>query len=235
MHTHVLPVTQSVPDVVESVDIDAVVNILIKQAVEIAVKTGFENARSRVHQLAVEILRGCRPQQANPYGSIPGQYGQPQQNEATMPMSLQLIPLYAMAIQKCLALRGGSEVRTDERAYIHQLVQNMDIEQSRVFVYPRLFSLHDMAAETGLPADDAVEDESLVAGPFRIKLPFILNLSHERLSSEGIYLLENGYEIFLRVGRMASPLLLAELFGVNSLDGIDLNTLEIQSEVIQFE
>ena len=26
---------------------------------------------------------------------------------------------------------------------------NMDIEESKVFVYPRMFSLHDMAADAG--------------------------------------------------------------------------------------
>ena len=30
------------------------------------------------------------------------------------------------------------------------------------------------------------------AGPFSIRLPSLLNLSHERLSSEGIFLMENG-------------------------------------------
>ena len=35
--------------------------------------------------------------------------------------TLQLIPLYAMSIQKSLALRGGTDVRIDDRAYYHTL------------------------------------------------------------------------------------------------------------------
>jgi protein transport protein SEC24 len=232
VHTQILPVTQSVPDVVESIDIDCVVNLLLKQAVEIAIKTGFENARSRVHQLAVEMLRGCRPQLMGSGYGIPGQYGQPQQQsqDATMPASLQLLPLYAMAIQKSLALRGGAEIRIDERAFYHQLALNMDLEEAKVFVYPRLFSLHDMPPEAGLPADDGIEDESLVVGPFKIKLPYILNLSHERLSSEGVYLLENGFEMIMRVGRNTSSAILQSLFGIPSIDGVDLMSLELQVE-----
>ena len=45
--------------------------------------------------------------------------------DGPIPQSLQLLPLYSMSIQKCLALRGGNEVRTDERAYYHQLLSNM--------------------------------------------------------------------------------------------------------------
>jgi hypothetical protein len=42
---------------VESVDVDCAMNILSKQAVDIAQKTGMDNARSRVHQTTVEILK----------------------------------------------------------------------------------------------------------------------------------------------------------------------------------
>lgn len=53
--------------------------------------------------------------------------------------------------------------------------------QSKVFIYPRMFSLHDMTADTGLPSDNAdVDDEVPTAGPNQVRLPAILNLSYER-------------------------------------------------------
>jgi hypothetical protein len=44
----------------------------------------------------------------------------------------------------------GNEVRTDERAYYHNLLMNMDVEESKVFIYPRMFSIHDMADDAGI-------------------------------------------------------------------------------------
>jgi hypothetical protein len=44
----------------ESVEIDCIVNILAKQSVEIAQKTGLDNARQRVHQTTVDILRAAK-------------------------------------------------------------------------------------------------------------------------------------------------------------------------------
>ena len=44
-------------EMVESVDVDCAMNILGKQAVDIAQKTGMDNARSRVHQVTVEMLK----------------------------------------------------------------------------------------------------------------------------------------------------------------------------------
>jgi len=42
---------------VDSVDIDTSMNILAKQAVDMASKAGLENARQRVQATAVDILR----------------------------------------------------------------------------------------------------------------------------------------------------------------------------------
>jgi hypothetical protein len=57
-------------------------------------------------------------------------------------------------------------VRIDERAYYHQLLQNMDVEESKVFIYPRMFSIHDMSTDAGLPSDSA-EDDGPTAGELK--------------------------------------------------------------------
>jgi hypothetical protein len=43
----------------------------------------------------------------------------------------------------------------------------MDLTESKVFIYPRLFSIHDMPPDAGVPCDNA-EDEVLTAGPFMV-------------------------------------------------------------------
>lgn len=228
IHTVVLPVSQSASEVVGGLDIDCTVNLLAKQAVEVAQKTGFEQARQRVHQSAVDLLRASR-QQA-PYASQgpTGHYGQ-SSGDGPIAVSLQLLPLYAMSLQKSLALRGGSEIRPDERAYYQMAVLNMDIDQGKLLVYPRLYSLHDMEPDTGV-ASDGWEDDIPTAGPTRVKLPVILNLTCERFSSDGIFLLENGVEMFMWIGKNVSSALLGALFGVSSLEGVDTRTLALQEQ-----
>jgi len=62
------------------------------------------------------------------------------------------------------------EIRADERAYYHQLISNMDVPETRVFIYPRLFSLHDMTSDVGLPAiAGADEDDAQIStGPIKV-------------------------------------------------------------------
>lgn len=230
VHTMVIPVTQSLPEMLASTDIDCAVNITAKQAVEISLKSGLDNSRQRIHQNCVEILRGARSPSQQGYG--PGYQQRPDQSQQPPPPSLQLLPLYSMSLQKNLALRGGADVRTDERAFFQNLLLNMDIEESKVFIYPRMFSIHDMPLDAGTPVDNA--EDIPTAGLARIRLPSILNLCHERLTSEGLFLLENGYDLFLWIGRNVSPAILDTLFGVSSLDGIDLSQLHIHPDNSDF-
>jgi protein transport protein SEC24 len=212
-----------------STDIDCAVNITAKQAVEISLKAGLDNSRQRIHQNCVEILRGARTSPQQPAGHYgPGYQQRPDQTPQPPPAALQLLPLYSMSLQKNLTLRGGTDVRPDERAYFQTLVSSMGIEESKVFIYPRMFSVHDMPMDAGTPSDNS--DDVPTAGVNRVRLPTILNLSHERLSSEGMFLLENGYDLFLWIGRNVSPAILDTLFGVSSLEGIDPSQLRIHAE-----
>ena len=220
-----------------SADIDCAVNVCIKQSIDVAVKTGMDNARQRLHQTCVEVLRAAQGGSSPQHQHQQGVYGQPQQqqqqqprsSDGKVPDSLQLLPLYAMSMQKNLAVRGGTDVRTDERAFFQTLLLNMGIEESKVFIYPRMFSIHDMSIDAGTSSDN-IDDDAPTAGPERVRLPAILNLSHERLTSEGIFLLENGYDLFMWIGRNVSPAIVNTLFGLNTLEGADLSALAIQSE-----
>lgn len=49
-----------------------------------------------------------------------------------------------------------------------------------------------------------------------------------RLSTGGVFLLENGVELFLWVGKSASPTVVSALLGVPSLEGLDLSTVQLQ-------
>jgi protein transport protein SEC24 len=233
VHTMIIPVTHSVPEFMESIDIDTTINLLSKQSVEQSYKTGLDGARARIHQTCVDMLRATRGQVGPQYGS----YNQPQQPQAqapqAIPASLGLLPLYALSLQKCLALRGGNDVRIDERAFYLQLLLGMNIEDSRIFIYPRMFSIHDMAADAGIPSDSA-EDLTQVAGPMRVRLPAIVNLSHERLASDGIFLLETGYDLFMWIGRAVNPAILHTLFDVQSLESVDMSQLKLHPDSSDF-
>jgi protein transport protein SEC24 len=102
----------------------------------------------------------------------------------------------------------------------------MPIDDSRTFIYPRLFSLHDLAEDCGLPYTlQGDDDETACAGPDNIKLPAVTNLSFERFSQDAVYLLDDSEQLFMWLGRAVPPQFLMSCFSVQSLDPVDCSQL----------
>ncbi len=55
-----------------------------------------------------------------------------------------------------------------------------------------------------------------------------------RLSTNGLFLLENGHDLFMWIGRSVNPAIISTLFGVNSLEGADMSLLKINPDNSDF-
>src|SRR5579862_8468418 len=74
------------------------------------------------------------------------------------------------------------------------------------YLHPRLFAIHEMTDEEGLP------------GPNGIVMPPALNLTSALFKSHGLYLIDDGQVQFLWIGRDAVPQLIQDVFGMSSID-----------------
>ena len=233
--TQAIPVSSMASEVINSVDADALTCLLAKQALDVSLKTNLDNARNKILMSCVDLIRaskeGDKPRMISGYAAPPPMHGQHQQHgpeseSKETPENLKLLPLYTLAMMKNVAFRGGTDIHPDERVHAMNLLSGMGVMESKIFVHPRMFSLHDMTSSAGLPSN--INDDTKVAGQDRIELPRSLNLTIDRLASNGIFLLDNGVEMFLWVGRSTSPAILNSLFGTNSLEGIDMSQVKLQ-------
>ena len=223
--TQALAVTSLTSDLIASVDPLATMNLLSKQAVDVSVKTSIDNARIKLQQACVDILKAAKGGDkrtvsgyAVPKGSQPGEG-----EDKPLPANLQLIPLYTLALMKNVAFRGGTDVHPDERIQAHHLINQMWVSTSEHYIYPRLFPLHDMDQDAGYSLEETadVDSKDVCAGHNRIALPRVSSLSIDALTSNGIYLLDNGVSMFVWVGRSADQNLVHSLFGVPTLENVD--------------
>ena len=224
--TQALPITGLTSELVESVDAQATCNLLCKQAVDVSLKTNIDQARMRLQQTCLDIMRSAKGgDKRTVSGYTVPQGPQDDGEEKPVPANLELIPLYTLAMMKNVAFRGGTDVHPDERIQAFHNIYSMWTNVSKYYIYPRLFSLHNMSADAGHPCDDDdVSDES-IAGRNNTLLPDTLPLSVENLSSDGIYLLDNGVEMYIWVGRSADQNLVNSLFGSPTLDNVDPATV----------
>lgn len=238
--TQAIPVTALTSDLIKSVDVFPLMNLLSKQGVDVALKTNLDNARMRMQQTCLELIRAAKGgdrRMVSGY-SVPQAPQSSEGNEDdSLPASLELLPLYTLALMKNVAFRGGTDVHPDERVQAWYYINQLWLDRSKNFIYPKLFSLHDMDPNAGYPVEtDQLEElsDELYAGRSCILLPQALPLTVESLSSDGIYILDNGIEFSLWIGREASPQYVQALFGVQSLDNYDASSLKVETEGDEF-
>ena len=232
--TQAIPVTSVSSELINGVDVNATCNLLCKQAVDITLKTTLDGARMRLQQMCADLVRAAKGGDRRTVSgyAVPSAPQSNENEDEPLPESLELFPLYTLAMMKNVAFRGGTDVHPDERVQAFYYINQMWFNKSKSFIYPRLFSLHDMDPDAGYPNEEVSDDmpEDAFAGRNYVILPKILPLTIDSLSSDGIYLVDNGVEFFVWVGREADQNAVNSLFGVPSLDSVDPSQLTIQTD-----
>jgi protein transport protein SEC24 len=192
--TLALPTTQNLGDVYASADQCAITTYFTHKAVEKALGSGLESAREAVQSKVTELLQTFRKELAG--GSMGG--------GLQFPSNLRGLPLLFLGLMKHVGLRKSALIPSDLRSAALCLLSTLPLPLLMQYIYPRLYSLHDMPDNAGTPDPETSQ----------IVLPLALNLSSERLVPYGLYLIDDGQTQFLWVGRDAVPQLLMDVFGV---------------------
>ncbi|KAL2351648.1 transport protein-like protein SEC24 [Cryomyces antarcticus] len=190
-----LPTTQNLADVYASTDQQAIVAYFSHKAVERALGSGLDAARDALQAKVVELLQTYKEELAG--GNMGG-------GGLQFPQNLRGLPVLFLGLMKNLGLRKSAQIPSDLRSAALCLLSTLPLPLMMQYIYPRLYSLHDMPDNAGVP--DANTGD--------IALPPPCNLSSERLVPYGLYLIDDGQTQFLWVGRDAVPALIHDVFGV---------------------
>ncbi|XP_007436891.1 protein transport protein Sec24C isoform X3 [Python bivittatus] len=187
-------------DLYRNCETDTLINFLAKFAYRGVLNNPVKTVRDTLINQCAQILACYRKNCASPSSA----------GQLILPECMKLLPVYLNCVLKSDVLQPGSEVTTDDRSYIRQLISSMDVAETHVFFYPRLLPLTKI---------DFNSDS----------LPTAIRNSEERLSKGDIYLLENGLNIFLWVGVNVQQGLIQNLFGVSSFSQINssMSTLPV--------
>ena len=193
--TLALPTTQNLSDVYASADQGAITAYISHKAVERSLGSGLEAARDAIQAKLVELLQTYKKELAG--GSMGG-------GGLQFPANLRGLPVLFLGLTKNLGLRKSAQIPSDMRSAALCLLSTLPLPLLLQYIYPKLYSLHDMPDDAGTV--DQKSGEILLPNPH--------NLSSERLVPYGLYLIDDGQTQFLWVGRDAVPQLLMDVFGV---------------------
>ncbi|UKZ49559.1 COPII subunit [Trichoderma virens] len=192
--TLALPTTTNLSDLYASADQSAITAYFSHKAVERALSSGLDAARDALSAKVTELLQTFKKELAG--GSMGG--------GLQFPANLRGLPMLFLGLTKNVGLRKSTQIPSDIRSAALCLLSTLPIPLLIRYIYPRLYSLHDMPDNAGVPDETTGQ----------IILPPAQNLSSERLVPYGLYLIDDGQVQFLWVGRDAVPQLIADVFGV---------------------
>ncbi|TNY17113.1 Sec23/Sec24 trunk domain-containing protein [Rhodotorula diobovata] len=194
--TLALPTTSSISELYASVDQVALATLLANKAVERSNQAKLEDARDAVHNKLVDIL--------GTYKATMTSSGSGASPQLVVADNMKFLPLLMLGLLKNTGLRHSTMIPSDVRAYAQALLTTLPSQLLIPYLHPVFYSLHNMPKECGTISESGVI------------LPHPLPLTSERLERHGLFLIEDGQNIFLWVGRDAVNQLILDVFDLPS-------------------
>lgn len=192
VHTLCLPVVTQLSDVYAGADVQAITCLLANMAIDRSVSSGLPDARDALVNAVVDLVGAYRSSVSNL-----------QQSGLVLPSAMRLFPLYILALLKQKALRSGASTRLDERVFAMCQFKTEPLPQLMKLMHPDLYRLDTISEQGALHLNDVI-----------VPQPQLLHLSAERLSRDGVFLLDCGSVLFVWVGRACSDMFLRDVMGV---------------------
>ncbi|XP_053296829.1 protein transport protein Sec24A isoform X3 [Pleuronectes platessa] len=201
VHTLCLPVVNSLSDVFSGADVEAITGLLACMAVDRSVAASLSDARDAMTNAAIDSLSSYRQSVLTI-----------QQPGLLAPACLRLFPLYILALLKQKAFRTGTSTRLDDRVFAMCQLKYQPLVYAMLMIHPSLYRIDDLNDEGALNINERT-----------IPQPRVQQLSVEKLSREGAFLMDAGLVIYLWIGRNCHPNFLSQVLGVPSYAAVPEN------------
>ncbi|XP_017569438.1 protein transport protein Sec24D [Pygocentrus nattereri] len=188
VHNLSLNCSSQLSELYKSCETDALINFFAKSAYHAILNQPVKTVREILVKQTAHMLACYRKHCASPSAA----------SQLILPDAMKVFPVYMNSLMKTPVLVGSAELSTDERNFHRLSVMSTGVEESQILLYPRLIPLHSM---------DVVNEA----------VPAAVRCSEERLSETGVFLLDNGQNLFLWLGQACPPDLIQSLFNVPSL------------------
>ncbi|MCL4140343.1 UNVERIFIED_CONTAM: hypothetical protein GTU68_009299 [Idotea baltica] len=192
IHNLAFNICTQMADLYKNCDLDTLVNFFGKQAMFKFLETSAKQIKDNLIARTAQILACYRKNCASPSSA----------GQLILPELMKLLPLYVNCLTKCDALSGGQDLTCDDRSWHMYQMTTMNVDASIAYFYPRLIPL------TETDSQDA-------------EIPAAIRTSYDKLSPDGVYLVENGLFMFMWVGSGTSSAWMKDVFGVAAPHQLD--------------
>ncbi|XP_078263390.1 protein transport protein Sec24B-like isoform X2 [Rhinoraja longicauda] len=205
VHTLCLPVVSSVAEVYTGADVQAITCLLATMAVDRSVCSRLSDARDALINAVVDSLSAYHSTVSNL-----------QQSVLVAPSSLRLFALYILALLKQQAFKTGSSIGLDERVFAMCKMKTQPLVHLMLMIHPHLYRI-----------DNLSDEGSITVGDKSVPQPHILQLSAEKLSKEGAFLMDCCSVMYLWIGKNCSSSFINNVLGFSNYASIPQNLYQL--------
>ncbi|GCE97445.1 COPII subunit [Zygosaccharomyces mellis] len=205
--TMCIPTTESLSDVYASVDQLALTAYHTEKAVEKALASSLQDAREYLNKAVQDVLAVYKKEivVSNTAGGAP----------LRLCANMRMFPLLMHSLSQHMAFRPGI-VPSDHRAAALNNLESMPLKYLVKNIYATVYSLHDMSDDVGFPDENG-----------ELILPEPINASASLFERYGLYLIDNGSELFLWIGGDAVNELVMDVFGTQDIFQVPIGKQEL--------
>ncbi|CAO3702563.1 unnamed protein product [Rhizopus stolonifer] len=203
-----LPVAKSVSELYSSSDQIIITRALCHQAIDKGANGKLRDARDYLAKQTTEI---CTVYGKEVLGI------QTPQSQLTLCRELSLFPLLVLGLLKSEAFSDSATIHPDLRAQSAILLRTLPTDAWLRLIHPSFYSIHNMPQLAG-----TIDEKN-----GKCVFPPRANLCSEKLESHGCYMIENGQNIFIWVGKQAVPQLCKDLLGAPSVQELKSGQMAI--------
>ncbi|KAK2738849.1 COPII coat Sec23p-Sfb3p heterodimer component [Onygenales sp. PD_40] len=191
-------------ETMKSIDQDAVVNIVAKEAASKMPEKSLNDIRAGITEKTIDMLAGYRKNFS--LSHPPGQL--------VLPENMKEYPMFVLSLLKSRVLKGGHEP-SDRRVHDLRMLRSFGCTELSLYLYPRIIPIHNLSPEDGFANEQG-----------QLQVPPGIRASFSRIEEGGAYLIDNGQICLLWIHAQVSPNLLEDLFGPGKtrLQSLDPNT-----------
>lgn len=206
VHNFCLPLTNKLSEVHNSIDSEALSTFYTKQLIDKIFKT----------KKMVNSILSIEDRIKSLLGSV---FTSNYSLSKELPPHLEYIPIYFLGlIKNRIACKDeiGMKMDIDIANYIRFKILRMKSDEIINFLYPKFYQIHHLLLDPSLGTSSN--------GYFQ--LPDIINPDTNSIEQDGIYLIDNGFNLLLYVKLLVSSKIVSSLFKVNSLNDITMTVNE---------
>ncbi|XP_056372587.1 protein transport protein Sec24A isoform X3 [Hyla sarda] len=205
VHTLCLPVVSALSDVYAGADVQAVIGLLASMAVDRSISSSLSDARDALVNAAIDSLSAYRTSVLTV-----------QQPGLLAPNSLRLFPMFVLALLKQKAFQKGTNASLDDRIFSMCQIKNQPLIYLMLMIHPNLYRVDNLSDEGALIINDKA-----------IPQPPIFQLSVEKLSRDGAFLMDAGTIMLLWLGRYCGQNFLTQVLGVANYSALSKDMTQV--------